>query len=298
MGLAKKVKLDVAPFDSRGNELSTALFKQFNEWHDSDHWDKVEIEKLLLRQKEYETSQIGKRSPRPADIQIYSPSGASKCARELYFKAKKVKKEEERYPYQRRWTRNSTAVHEVTQKDLLYMTMQMKDPAFKIKLLENGLPAWEQNIKTFKRFDHNGQQFAVLGMMDGVLEYKDGSTVGFEFKTKTNSVAQVGNYKLKAPAPYHLQQCVAYSLLFGMNEFILMYEAVAKDSWMKNAEARTDIRTFYHKVTEEERIALLDRFAEVTKYIEDNKEIPPREDDKCLFCPYKYLCNAKKEGGM
>lgn len=291
MGLAKKVDLSsCVEDDSRGNELAGALFKQFNTFHSRDYRPDKEVENISFQQRLLEFNLIGVKTPRP-NMRIFSPSGASKCARELYYKALGYKAEDDKYPYHRRWTRNSTAVHEVVQKDLLYMSKVLKNPAFTVKMADNGLPCWEENLKTFVEVKHNGVEFAVLGMMDGILKYKDGSEIGFEFKTKSNSIGQVGNYKMKAPAPYHLEQCTAYSILFGMDEFILMYESVAKDQWAKGAEAKSDIRTFYYKVTEEERTKLLDKFATVTKAIE-NREIPDKEPDKCMFCPYKNTCQG------
>lgn len=290
MGLVKKVDLvgDMV-LDVRGNELAGALFNQFNTFHSKDTRPNVAVEQVLLKQKELEISMMGVKSPRPSTY-IFSPSGASKCSRELYLKALGTKATDDKFPYHRRWTRNSTAVHEVTQRDLLTMSMTMKNPAFTVKM-KNGLPDWEENLKTFVEIKHNGTEFAVLGMMDGILLYMDGSEIGFEYKTKSNSIAQVGDYKLKEPAPYHKEQCTAYSILFGMNEFILMYEAVSKDQWNKGAGAKMDIKTFYYKVTEEAKTALLDKFADVVQAVEA-KEIPPKQLDKCMFCSYKYICEG------
>ncbi|WP_250944639.1 PD-(D/E)XK nuclease family protein [Clostridium felsineum] len=158
----------------------------------------------------------------------------------------------------------------------------------------DGLPMWEETVKSHKLFNHNGVEFAILGMMDGILQYKDGSTIGFEYKTKSNSVAQVGNYKLKEPMSYHKEQCTAYSLLFGMDEFMLMYEAIAKDGWTKGAEARADFKVFYHKVTKEDQTALLDKLANVVKAIE-SKALPQMQIDKCLMCGYKDICRKAGE---
>lgn len=295
VGLTKKVDIlnDSEAVDmKRGRELTGAIYKQFNEWHSKDRWGIPEVERVLLRQKELEISMMGRPKGARPHKYIFSPSGASKCSRELWFKAMGEKPIDDKFPYHRRWTRNSTAVHEATQRDILSMTMTMKDPAFKIVLNDDGLPLWEENIKTHKLFNHKGVEFAILGMMDGILDYKDGSKIGFEFKTKSNSIGQVGNYKMKEPAPYHKTQCVAYSLLFGLDEFILMYEAVAKDQWNKGDEAKPDIRTFYHRVTEEDRQELLDKFANVVKAVE-TKQIPPMEMDKCMFCPYKHICGCQ-----
>lgn len=294
MALAKKVSLnaDVVE-DSRGIELAGSLYNQFNTFHSKDHWPDKEVETILLKQHEMEVASIGVKSSRPSTF-IFSPSGASKCARELYFKALGYRTVDDKFPYHRRWTRNSTAVHEVVQKDLLYMSSEkvMGNPSFTVKMKENGLPAWEQNLKTFVEIEHNGSKFAVLGMMDGILNYKDGSEIGFEYKTKSNSIGQVGHYRMKEPAPYHKEQCVAYHIIFGMSEFIMMYEAVTKDQWNKGAEAKMDIRMFYYKVTEEARNELLDKFAVVVKAVEA-KVMPPKQEDKCLFCGYKHICEEE-----
>lgn len=293
MGLAKKVDLSKQSpvFDARGNELAKALYNQFNTFHSRDYRPNKEVEQIAMQQRQLEFDLIGVRTPRP-NMPIFSPSGASKCSRELYFKALGTPMADDKQPYHRRWTRNSTAVHEATQRDLLYMSKLMKNPAFTVKLMENGLPAWEENLKTFVELEHNGFNFAVLGMMDGILQYKDGSQIGFEFKTKSNSIGQVGNYKMKDSAPYHKEQCTAYSILFGLDEFIFMYESVAKDQWSKGIEAKSDIRTFYYKVTEEARVTLLDKFAGVVQAV-NNREIPAKEPDKCLFCPYKDVCEKE-----
>ena len=296
MSLVKKVSLvpdTFSPEDIRGNEIASDIISQVTEYHSKQSRPVKEIEKILLEQHQLEYDLIGVVTPRPATY-IFSPSGASKCSRELYFKALKIKTVDTNQPYQRRWTRNSTAVHEVVQKDLLYMGKTMKNPNFTVKLKENGLPAWEENLKTFVEVKHDGEEFAVLGMMDGILNYKDGSEIGFEFKTKSNSIAQVGNYCMKAPAPYHKDQCVAYSILFGMNEFILMYEAVSKDQWHKGVDAKIDIRAFYFKATEEAKNELLSKFASVVKAVKAN-EMPPMQVDKCIFCSYKHLCEGEKQ---
>ncbi|MCF0113746.1 MAG: PD-(D/E)XK nuclease family protein, partial [Erysipelotrichaceae bacterium] len=211
-----------------------------------------------------------------------------KKKRELYYRLNKETPKEERFPYHKRWTRNATAVHEAIQRDMLYAEVLVPGAKFKVAR-KNGLPAWEENVKHPVIVEHNGKEFAVLGMMDGILEYKDGSTIGFEIKTKSTTIASVGNYLLKKPADSHLTQATAYSILFGIDEYLFLYESLAKDGWTKGAEAKPDIRVFYHKVTEEDRLALLDKFSEVVSAVETGT-IPEMETDKCLFCQYKHLC--------
>lgn len=292
---AKRLRDRTVNMDSeRGQRLAGGLYKQFNELHSIDFYPKEQVERILLRQmeKEIDTSRDYIEN-KPNDLICFSPSGVAKCKRELIYKATKMPKDEIiRYPYQHRWTRNSSAVHGAVQRDLLYMPHVLDNPMFTVHMLEDGLPAWENNIKKFKQIHHNGQDFLLYGMMDGILEYKaDGSLIGFEFKTKSTTIGCVGSYKMKAPAEEHILQCTAYSLLFDIDEFILMYESVAKDGWMKGKDAKIDFRTFYHKVTEEDKKALLDKLADVTAMY-NKGHLPPKEDDKCVFCPYKTLCKV------
>ena len=278
----------------RGQRIAGGLWHQFNELHSVDFYEDRGIEELLLQQKKHDLETMDFYKTLPKDVIVFSPSGAYKCGRELYFKANKEEKDEiVRYPYQRRWTRNSSAVHEAVQRDLLYSEVVLANPLFTVARDEKtGLPCWEQNIKTVKRFLHNGVEFGVYGMMDGILEYAaDGSKIGFEFKTKSTTIGTVGHYKMKDAQAEHKVQCTAYSLLFGVEEFVLMYESVAKDGWTKGAEAKPDMRTFYHKVTKEDKVALLDRWAAIAKqyYAES---VPGREPDKCFFCPYVSACNG------
>ncbi len=282
--LRKQVTGELSP---RGVELTSALYNQFNEFHSKNVWTDPTIEQMVVDQMVYEIDNEGWFK---SNLVMFSPSSASKCERELCFKALRAAKDEKTmYPYQRRWVRNSSAVHGAVQRDMLYMTKKMKDPAFKVLFTEDGLPRWEKNNAQLKEFEHNGVKFAIAGMMDGQLQYKDGSVIGFEFKTKSNSVAQVGYYKMKGATEQHKLQCIAYSLLFGIDEFILMYEAVAKDQWMKGEEARTDIRTFYIKVTDKDREELLDKFARVATSVESDV-LRPQEPTKCLFCEFKNAC--------
>lgn len=293
---AERLKKRVIEQDSeRGQRLAGALYNQMNDLHSVDFYPNYEIESLLLKQKEHDLEKMKNFERLPEGLISFSPSSASACARGLVFKANKEEKDEViRYPYQRRWTRNSSAVHETVQRDLLYCEKVLKNPIFMVERLESGLPAWEQNIKTAKVIEHNGVKFVLNGMCDGILNYTpDGSRILFEFKTKSTTIGTVGTYKLKGVQEEHRIQAVAYSILFGVDEVVFMYESVAKDGWTKGAEAKVDFRTFYVKITEEDRKNLLDRLSEIAKQYYNN-EIPAKED-KCFFCVYKNACEMVGE---
>lgn len=291
---AQKLKKEVVgDVSERGKMLSGKLYNALNELHSTEYYADVEIEKILLKQMEMEVANITKPHlpPEAKGMVYFSPSGASKCARELYFKAKKFKKDEiVSYPYQKRWTRNGSAVHSAVQRDLLYMDKIVKDAPFTVSKTDKGLPKWEENIKTYKIIEHDGSRFGLYGMSDGILTHKEDNTeVGFEFKTKSTTIGAVGNYKMKDAQEGHKTQCTAYALLFDVWEHLIVYESLAKDKWTANEDAKLDLRVFYHKVKDEDVQALLDKYAYITKCVETDT-VPPCEPDKCIFCPYKTVC--------
>jgi hypothetical protein len=281
-----------------GEKMARQLIDHFNQLHSINNrrMDK-DIELLLLRQMEHEITMIDSKPDYPRDLVKFNPSGANKCALELYQKAIGIEEQEDdRYPYHVRWTRNSTAVHGAVQRDLLYAEKLLPYPLFTVERTADGLPAWEDNILTYKIIEHQGVKFVLNGKMDGILNYTpEGIRVGFEYKTKTNSIGQVGHYKMKEASESHKQQCIAYFLLFGIRHYIIFYEGIAKDGWSKGAEAKPDIRAFHFYVTDELANQLLDKWAYVVKCVEAGVE-PPQELDKCLFCNFKYICHA--EGGQ
>lgn len=307
----KEVKEDIGHTvnPTRGDEISKAMIQHLDDYHGKNEIYDKEIDKGIL-----EDELLNLENPKKVDfgkgLVTFSPSSADKCRRELYYKAKKFPKEQGTfYPYQRRWVGNGSAVHERIQKDLLYAEKYNKDPLFKVVRMKApaqvaGRPSWEHNIKNVKKFPELG--FQIFGMMDGVLEYTpDGSKIGFEYKTKSTTIASIGSYKLKQPQSSHLAQIGTYALLFGLDEYIVLYESLAKDWWGKGEEARPDIRAFYHKVSDEEKKELITKFAEVAKQVKANElpeaEFPQSREEyesnfKCIFCPYKEQC--EKDGGF
>lgn len=293
---AERLKKRVVEGDSeRGQRLAGALYNQFNDLHKIDFFSDYEVESLLLEQKKKDLRMIKEFRPLPKGLISFSPSGASACGRGLFFKAnKEVKDELVRYPFQRRWTRNASAVHEAVQRDLLYSEKLLENPVFKVARLEDGLPAWEQNIKTAKVIEHNGVKFVMNGMCDGILiNQVDGSRILFEFKTKSTTIGAVGTYKMKGVQDEHRIQATAYSIMFGIEEAIFCYESVAKDGWTKGEDAKVDLRTFYIKITDEDRKELLDRLSDIAKDYYSN--IIPSKEDNCFFCQYKSACEKVGE---
>lgn len=277
----------------RAKELTRAFIRQLDTLHAKPEVYDREIEKEILEEQLRHVV-----SPRQMNftrgLPTFSPSSASKCELELYYKVTKAEKDEQPfYPFQRRWNRNGSAIHGATQRDLLYSEKYVENAKFKLaRMKADGSPAWEHNLKNVKPFAELG--FQLFGMMDGVLQYTpDELKLGFEFKTKSTTISAIGDYKLKRPSDSHVEQCVAYALLFGVDEFLIVYESLAKDSWNKGEEAKPDLKAFYLKVSQAEKDALLEKFTRIAKHVKNR--IPPTPDlEKCIFCPYKALCDKER----
>ncbi|MCG4775134.1 hypothetical protein L0O83_18780, partial [Lawsonibacter sp. DFI.5.51] len=73
------------------------------------------------------------------------------------------------------------------------MEKMLPNAPFVVAKTPEGLPKWEQNIKTFKVLEHNGETFGLYGMSDGISFHKEeNKEVGFEFKTKSTTIGAVG----------------------------------------------------------------------------------------------------------
>lgn len=295
-GLRKEV---LEEKNDRAVYLPQELLAQFDEIALTDVYVDEELELLLLEQERLDIKARATRvDDNPNKLCRFSPSGATKCKRELFFRFTGAEKDtnDTKYPYHKRWASNGSAVHSRAQRDLLFSEKYNKiHNKFKVRRTKSGMPAWENNIKRVMTIEHNGEQFQLSGMTDGYLVYEDGTTVGFEFKTKSTTVSAIGTFKLKAPADSHKAQTVAYALMYGVDEYIICYESLAKDGWSKKDLAKPDMRAFYHKVEEADKVELLDRFAEITKAVRTG-ELPDGDADKCLFCEFKGACG--KVGDM
>jgi hypothetical protein len=290
---AKQLREYVITENPRGDELAKAITGHFNAMHSVNFPVDPELEKLIDGNgaEDYAPVKLEK------GVVTFSPSSAFKCERELFYKANHASNVTIIHPYQKRWLRNASAVHAATQRDLLYAEKHLEKPLFGVMKTAEGLPAWERNIQRVRQFTRDGIRFQIYGMMDGVLQYmRDKSLIGLEFKTKSTTIASIGPYKMKETQPAHREQCTGYSMLFDLEEFLVVYESLAKDNWNKGEEARPDLRAFCITVADWERERLLDKFARVARHVYEST-VPTPDYSKCLFCPYRVICDEYERGG-
>ncbi|MGF9741637.1 PD-(D/E)XK nuclease family protein [Priestia megaterium] len=291
--LTAKIRKEKAD-NKRGDTLATAFHNHIEAINSIDYFNILEVEELVLKEQEHAIKKMKSGNDYPKDLPRFSPSSSDKCDRELFYKAIKAEKDiDAPIPFRKRWTRNSTAAHGGFQKQLLEAELLLDNPEFTVMRTDLGLPAWEKSIEDWKVITHNGVQFVIFGMCDGILEYHNKETgkkekVILEYKTKSNSVAQIK--QIKEVGASHFWQCVAYSILFDVNEYLVTYESVAKDKWGTGENARPDFKVFYLKITDKDRKALLDKFAAIAVNLQDG-EVSSPNFSKCMFCQYKSRCN-------
>jgi hypothetical protein len=227
----------------------------------------------------------------------FSPSNSKACPRELYVKAKRAKKDSfPKPPYQGRWQEIGTAIGDVMQRTVLAMERNLAGCPFRFERTEDGRPMFEDFAKKNHEVVHNGQRFYLYGTTDGIMQYitEDGEIIriGLEIKSKQTTPARTSLYSMKEEEEKHRKQCVAYSVMYDVDYFIILYVNAAKKGWVLSDdeyEANPDIRAFGIEITDNDRAELLDFFAEITRCI--NANTPPAMDlSNFTFNNFKTAC--------
>jgi len=113
---------------------------------------------------------------------------------------------------------------------------------------------------------------------DGIITYKDVKMI-LEIKTETEQ-KWMTRFGVKDE---HLMQATCYSLCFGIDKVMFLYEN-------RNTTQR---KAFVVEITEEQKQLVKDKINLILNYY-NNNILPPKEKDKCTYCDYKQWC--KKQG--
>lgn len=207
----------------------------------------------------------------------FSPSSAGSCPRELYLKLRRAKKDNDLKPnHQTQWQKLGTAIGDIVQRDLLfiekhYSKLTGKQPPFVPARTAEGYPFWEEFAQAEVAVEHNGEKFKLIGQPDGKLVHTEtGEFVGLEIKSKQT---KNGVSKVTKPDPKHVKQCVIYSIMYGVNKYIITYVSAVKDNW---GESKPVVKAFEVDITDDDRNELLDYFADLVRRAREND--PPAPD--------------------
>lgn len=234
------------------------------------------------------------------DKPYFSPSSSGSCPRELYLKIKGAERDkQEVQPHQTRWQHIGTKIGDMIQEQVLLMEHHLENltkvkPKFKFVRNEHAEPMFEEFAynKTLIK-----DRYYLMGTTDGIMEFKDTETgqvikVGLEIKSKQTSYSQTGDFSMKQADPKHKLQTVAYSIMYNVDFWIIVYVNGSKKSWNMSEEdfkKYPDVRAFGHYVTQDMKDKLLDKFDGIMDAVD--KDTPPKLDlTKWTFNNYKKAC--------
>lgn len=270
-------------------------------WHSAPEvWDKLldaQIHKMYY-DKMMKTLQDEADGNGPIDwsVPFFSPSSVNSDKRELYERTRRSKKDPgTRSSVQGRWTRLGTAWGDVAQRDLLFIEKHWEKkfgtpPPFIPQRSPEGYPMWEEFASKFHKLQHRGHSFALNGQPDGILICSEtGERIGLELKTKSTTAAQTSHYSMREPKDDHFKQCVAYSIMYGVDRYLICYNNLSKKKWIMTDEdylKSPDLRVFEVEITDADRREVLDYLADVLDAAA-RKRAPQTDLEKWTFNGYK-----------
>jgi hypothetical protein len=272
------------------NEIATQFTKELDRWYSQPETYDNELDRQIHVWYSNPPTVWPKRP-------YFSPSNSKACPRELYVKANRAKKDAfPKPPYQGRWQEIGTAIGDVIQRTVLAMERNMPGARFRFERNSDGTPVFEDFAKKNHEIIRNGQRFYLYGTCDGIMQYisDDGEVIriGLEVKSKQNTPAKTSLHSMREADEGHRKQCVAYSIMYGVDYYIILYVNTAKKAWEmsdEDYEATPDIRAFGFEITDADRNELLDNFAEITAAI--NEKTPPKLDlSRWTFNGFKTAC--------
>lgn len=292
MTIKKGFKFDEISKEDLAEKYANEFLEDLNAFHSEQYPRDNEMD-LYLHRCYYEILQndIEKYFD---DVEYYfSPSSANSCPRELYLKNMGAEKDsEEIVPHRTRWQNIGTLIGDMIQKDVLLMEKHKEDSRFGFIKDENNFPMFEEFAYTSKEIEYNGNKFHLIGTTDGIMSYKNKTKVGLEIKSKQTTYSSTGYFSMKEADPKHVAQCVAYSLMYNVEYWVICYVNASKKGWNMSEEdvaKYPDVRTFGIYVTDDMKISLLNYLSSIVDDIKA-KEMPALDITKWTFNNYKEAC--------
>ena len=269
------------------------LTKQINEFHLYDNVYDDELD-IFINQSYADVLKKGKNVDWSKTY--FSPSSANKCPRELYHKSKRHKKDPKIWQsHQRRWVQFGEGVAAVLQREFMLSDRHFekftgRKPRYSMAFTDEGYPFMEEFVFKQKSFNHDGEEFSILGTLDAVLvDNETGKPLIVELKSKMQTPSKTSQSAMKEAQESHVKQVVCYSLLYDIDEGVIFYQNLAHAGWDMTPEAfqkTPDIRLFDVDISKDSQEEILDFFADITRRLREND--PPLPDlSKWKFNDYK-----------
>lgn len=212
----------------------------------------------------------------------FKPSSMN-CDRSMYYTAKGVTPDEELPDY------HSVGITECgssSHKRLQYYVSQMRNKGFDCDFID---PEWYAKVKGLnylvvkekEEFETKflDTRYNLSFLCDGIIRYR-GEYYILEIKTETH----YKNSKRMNADPKHRNQSVCYSLSFGINKIIWLYED--RDI--------CELKSYLTEVTEKEKEEIINRIQNVESCVKENI-LPPKTSmlDACKYCSFKETCRKE-----
>ena len=123
------------------------------------------------------------------------------------------------------------------------------------------------------------KRFNMSFMCDGIIQYHNLKMI-LEIKTEDHFKW----IKRFSAEPKHKYQAICYSLCFGLNDIMFLYE---------NRNYCTH-KAFHIAITEEQKETVINEIETILKYAKD--KIIPDKEKKCTYCKYKQACRHYGSG--
>lgn len=282
-------------------ELAQDFTDYINEWHSyqQPYDDKMDAEiyeqfaAILRKQSTWGYFDWSKKRPH------FGPSSAGRSERELYERVRKAKRDTRPpAPHQRRWTALGESIGGMMQRELLlaerhYPKFTGKPARYRFARTPEGAPLYEHFTKKMHEVSHDGEEFAIFGLGDGILEHitAEGEIIriGLEIKSRQTSYAETGNFRMKDVNPDHYLQTVCYSEMYGLDYFLTVYVNSSKKAWNMTDEERVkspDFRVFGYAIDDNDRNEVKTKFARIVKMAREGNA-PKVDLDSWRFNDYK-----------
>src|SRR5699024_4346469 len=170
-----------------------------------------------------------------------------------------------------------------------YKKFTGEDPKYTVGMVD-GKPAFEDFIYADHLVKHDGEEFYLRGTSDGILSITGSDKlVGLEVKSKQQTPSKTSLTAMKEPQEAHVKQITAYSIMYDLEDYVIMYVNTSHKAWEMTEEEfqkTPDIRLFDVKVTEEDKTDLLEYFADSARRVREDD--PPLPDlSRWRFNSYK-----------
>lgn len=235
-----------------------------------------EIAGKFLDDLTYTIEQANKRNYIPT--RSYKPSGISSCKRALYYQMTGAT------PDENSQGQNLVGICESgthRHEDIQEYVIKMKSFGIDCEWVDVAQYLKEQGITDPEVVSSRGyetklysKKYNMRFMCDGLIKYKGQY---FILEIKTESARKYDNHM--EPHKDHKLQAACYSMNLQVPNVLFLYEN--RDNCSKKAYLFKVPEAMVKKI--EETINTVDTYVA-------NKEVPPKETDKCLYCEYKKIC--------